>query len=588
MQKTILLTVAFGLVASASTSMAVAQSQIRHDPTGRSIMQVLKPKLRPISPRIAKAPLVFGADRYERAPADRESLATLSKIRAKQNKSASTGVSAFATSERLLVVYDYWSEYKFLGELYARQMKDMLSHFGWDVDMVPVQDYQAGMINSHRATVYMGVFYDTAMPAAFTTDVQNAQKPVCWTGYNLWKVAWTPNWDFNTTFENKFGLRFQYMDEGFSTVTYKNTTLYKQDPYAGRMKVLNTNKASVVARVKHDDGTNHPYIVKAGNLWVVGDNPLASVQYSYVNGHDRTLAFADVLHDIVNSGMPASKNATVRIEDVSHSADPALLRRIADILKAENVPFVVSTIPFYRDPLGYWNGGVPFERTLDNSAQVLDALKYMQSKGGQIIMHGYTHQYNDIKNFNSGVSGDDWEFFRVVGNDFNSYEFWGPVWEDSPEWVAGRIDAGLGILDRAGLGRPKGWLTPHYMASATDYAYFANKFEFSLCPPIHFTTDAAGYMYYQSLFSPYPTKDEYGTIRLPETLSYISPSEPNMGVQQIINRAKAMKVVRDGWAGLFFHPFLDPAMLQTAVRGVKNQGYTFINPTAAYGPTPRN
>lgn len=570
-----------------ATAQVEAQQQTRRVLNPRFNTIQAQPKLRLTAPGMQRPPLAFGADRYGKMKADRESLATLSRLRSKPSNRTDR-IGALASTEKLLVVYDYWSEYKFLGELYARQMKDLLSHFGWDVDLVPVQDYQTGMINSHRATVYLGVFYDTAMPAAFTNDVQAAAKPVCWTGYNLWKVAWTPNWDYNATFENKFGLRFQYMDEGYGTVTYKNTTLYKQDTYAARMKVLNTAKATVIAKTKNDDGTQHPYIVKAGNLWVVGDNPLSSVQYAYVNGQDRTLAFCDVLHDIVNSGMPESKNATVRIEDVSHSADPALLRQIADILKAENVPFVVSTIPFYRDPLGYWNNGVANERTLDNSAQVLDALKYMQSKGGQIIMHGYTHQYNNEKNFNSGVSGDDWEFFRVVGNDFNSYEFYGPVYEDSTAWVDGRINAGLDIFNRAGIARPKGWLTPHYMASATDYAYFANKFEYSLCPPIHFTTDAAGYMYYQQLFSPYPIKDEYGTVRLPETLSYVSPSETNMGVQQIINRAKGMKVVRDGWAGLFFHPFLNPTMLKNAVVGVKNQGYTFINPNVSYAPIPRS
>jgi uncharacterized protein YdaL len=542
--------------------------------------------MRPIAPTLRQVPRVFGANRVDKVKADAASLATLATLRSKPATRVSTGAWA-ASSERLLVVYDYWSEYKFIGELYARQTKDLLSHFGWEVDMVPVQNYQAGMIGSHRATVYLGVFYDTEMPAAFTSDVMNATKPVCWTGYNLWKLAWTPNWDYNSAFESKFGLRFQYMDEGFSAVTYKSTTLYKQDPYAARMKVLNSTKAQVVSRLKADDGTTPPYIVKAGNLWVVGDNPLSSVQYSYVDGHDRTLAFCDVLHDVVNSGIAPSQKAFVRIEDVSASADPALLRKIADILKAENVPFVVSTIPFYRDPLGYWNYGEPYEITLDQATEVLSALKYMQSKGGQIIMHGYTHQYNDERNFNSGVSGDDWEFFRLVSDENGGSIPYGPVWEDSTEWVNDRLDKGLEILSKAGLGRPTGWLTPHYLASATDYAAFATRFDYSLCPPVHYSIDAAGYLYYQPLFSPYPIKDEYGTTRLPETLSYISPSEPNMMPAQQINRAKAMKVVRDGWAGMYFHPFLDPALLRTAVRGVKAQGFTFVNPSAAYGPTAR-
>ena len=43
----------------------------------------------------------------------------------------------------------------------------------------------------------------------------------------------------------------------------------------------------------------------------------------------------------------------------------------------------------------------------------VSALKYMQSKGGTIIEHGYTHQYSNVANPYDGVTGDDAEFFRA-------------------------------------------------------------------------------------------------------------------------------------------------------------------------------
>ena len=545
-----------------------------------------KPRIGPMVRRERQVPRVFGSGIVGKIKADRNSLATLSRLRSKTTGSKTNRIGKDSL-EKLLVVYDYWGEYKFMGELYGRQMKEILSHFGWEVDLVATHQYQAGMIGSHRATVYVGALFDTEIPQAMKDDVMAATKPVAWTGYNLWKLARNADWSYNKPFETKFGIRYNQIEDQFNAVNYKSTLLDKQDPFGINYRVLSSAKATVLARQRRPDATTAPYILKAGNLFVVGDNPIASVQYSYVNGHDRTLAFCDVLHDVVGSGITTNNHrAVVRIEDVGATADPAKLREIADILSTENVPFVVSTIPFYRDPLGYWNGGVPYEMTMDNASQVLDALQYMKSKGGKILMHGYTHQYNDVPNPRYGVSGDDWEFFRAVINGNGDTEFWGPVWEDSTEWVANRITEGKSILDLAGLGNPDGWITPHYLASATDYAYFATAFDYNLCPTITYTTDSAGFLYFSSVFAPYTTKDEYGSVHIPETLSYISP-ETNMSAQQIINRAKDMKVVRDGWAGMFFHPFLDTAWLRTAVRGVKAQGFTFVHPSKAFAPTPR-
>ena len=36
----------------------------------------------------------------------------------------------------------------------------------------------------------------------------------------------------------------------------------------------------------------------------------------------------------------------------------------------------------------------------------------MVSKGGTLIEHGNTHQYSNVANPYSGVSGDDFEFYR--------------------------------------------------------------------------------------------------------------------------------------------------------------------------------
>jgi uncharacterized protein YdaL len=494
-----------------------------------------------------------------------------------------TRKTASGINDRVLVLYDNWGDYKFMGELYGRQMSDLVSHFGYAVDLVPVQDYKLGMISTHRATVYVGALFDTNLPAAFKLEAWTAIKPVCWVGANIWKMAWTPQYQHDKNFEWRFGFQFESMDDGFTTVNYKSTDLGKLDTTISKIKITDPRQAKVVATTKNAEGETAPYITKSGNLWFVADNPLSTVAYADQAGHDRTLAFCDVLHDVLGSNAATTRRAIVRIEDVSAMADPVKLRQIADIMAEEKSPFVVSTIPVYRDPLGYYNGGQPLEIELADSPEVLAALKYMESKGGQIIQHGTTHQLEDLPNPYYGLSGSDWEFFRVVHNQEGNMEFWGPVWGDSAEWVKNRVEYGRESLKRAGF-EPKGWLTPHYLASPVDYQYFAKAFDYSLCPTVNFTVDAAGYLFYLALNAPYPTKDSLGAVHLPETLSYISPGTPNMDVANIVNRAKKVKVVRDGWAGFFFHPYLDPELLRSAVRGVKGEGFTFVKPGKEFAP----
>jgi hypothetical protein len=45
--------------------------------------------------------------------------------------------------------------------------------------------------------------------------------------------------------------------------------------------------------------------------------------------------------------------------------------------------------------------------------------------------------------------------------------------------------------------------------------------------------------------------------------------------KDLIQRAKALKVVRDGWAGFYFHWYIDPAYLVETVNGIKDLGFEF-------------
>ena len=296
------------------------------------------------------------------------------------------------------------------------------------------------------------------------------------------------------------------------------------------------------------------------------------------------LAFADILSDTTSSVPDTTMRAVLRIEDVSAACDSASLRGIADLLYAENIPYVVCVIPDYKDPLGVFNNGVPLEMQVQTQPQFISDLQYMQSEGAQIIMHGDTHQYGTVPNPVNGVSAADVEFM-VVTYDSNGNEVVdGPVPTDSTSWCTTRVKAGLAMMKEGGFPRVNGWNTPHYFATPTDYKVFGTVFNFAMDRCLTYAQDSAANLHYLIQPSPYVYTDEYNNVRVPETLGYCDPTgtsglinlPPNM-----IGYANAVTCVRGGWAGMYYHWFLGTTYLSQLVSGIQAAGYTFVNPSAS-------
>ncbi|MCX6895912.1 MAG: DUF2334 domain-containing protein, partial [Verrucomicrobia bacterium] len=311
-------------------------------------------------------------------------------------------------------------------------LANLLGHFDLPYVLKPIENYQAGEMNTARATFYLGTDYYAGQPAAFTSDVFTTTNALCWLKYHIWNIA-------GANFDSKFGFRFVRNDSsGFSNIVYKGESFPKNqaDPALGYVTILNTNRATVpaVAAMMDSGGvilTNIPYVVHASNLWYVADDPFGNIA-----DEDRYTVFCDLLHDILGINHAESHRAVIRIEDVSAGVyTPQLIRQIADLLHSNDVPFALATIPVWTDPLGYWSLGTPVTHRISDGADSVsvgfrDAIRYAVTNGGQVIIHGYTHQYNQTNNPGSGVSGDDYEFWRKN----NSPAISQPVPEDSVAW----------------------------------------------------------------------------------------------------------------------------------------------------------
>ncbi len=553
---------------------------------------------------------------------------------------------AEAATGQALVLYDGTGDWAFLGDLHSKMMANLCGRFlptGQTTNYTvrkPISQYVAGDVNKYVATFYIGHTYDNPLPQAFKDDVMTTTKPVVWMNFNLWQLAWDANGGPSQVFLDKFGFMFNGLVAGsYSKVTYKARTYTKSllDPTFGTVTISNAAKAQAVATATDANGAVMPYITRANaNFWYIADLP-----FSYMSEEDRYLVWADVLFDVFNVAPSTSKRALLRLEDVSAKSDPAELRAIADYCFAQGVPFSIAVVPLYKDPLGYYNGGVPESISINQASLVKQALYYCRQKGAEIIMHGYTHQYAAIANPYNGVTGDDFEFFRATENADRTLNFLGPVAEDSANWVKARLDAAANEMNKAKLPWV-GFEAPHYAASEVDYKAFASKFKFSYHRNLYYegamtgtgaqmapstalsvqaqTTNKGNYdktmkqaaaanskgksdkklvsvtsaleapaIRFAGQMFPYVCgRDIYGQKILPENLGNVEPvawPDPELGPYPqrlpaaIINAAQLNLGIRDSWASFYFHPFWDIKYLKDTVAGVKGLGYRFVKPS---------
>jgi uncharacterized protein YdaL len=526
-------------------------------------------------------------------------------------KSLGHGESLEAKSA--LILYDAPPDEPKLGITYALMLKALLGHFDLRADIRPVGDYRTGELSSYSTLFYLGSYYNNPLPDDFLRDVAKSNQRVVWFKYNLWQLS-SPS---ELQFESKNGLSFvdlhgldsepssENPNPGFyDTVQYKGKSLVKYyhydkasgevsaDPDIGLVRINDPKKAQT--RVMIQDSHTHesaPYIVQAGpqgRFWYIADLP-----FSYIGPRDRYLVFCDILHDILEVHHAENHRALVRLEDVSAKVVFSSMQTLSDYLASQNIPFSIAVIPHYKDPLGLGTGGNPESISFDQALELQRSLKYAMDKGGSIVMHGFTHQYNSMKNPNSAISADDFEFWNIVANS--------PVAEDSEAWASERLSTGLSELATQNIS-PWAWETPHYQASPLSYLAMTKRFPVSYQRMVYYSSThpnlhAEGPQrdYAAGIFFPFIIEhDTYGNRVIPENLGNIeydiSSIDPSSNItytwKDIVENADDALIVRDGFASFFFHPFwLDPGFedldafsdFKKTVEGITRLGYQWTD-----------
>lgn len=463
-------------------------------------------------------------------------------------------------------------------ELAATAVVNLSGHFG-AATAKTIDHYVPGEGATYDGVVFVGVFGSTEIEAPFLTEVAEGAFDVLWLGEGIDQIT---NVD-DRYFSAAGWLPQSEIRSAATTVTYKGST-FERDPRASATVTLSVTKPAdveVLATSLNTSGIEQPWAIRAGNVTYVAESP-----FDYMSEGNHSLVVADLLFDLLDPERPERHRALVRLEDVGPYADPESLRAIADELSARKVPFTVAVYTVWRDPKALYNWGT--EIRLADQPEVVEALKYMQSKGGTLLMHGISHQYGEGPNPYEGVSGEDFEFYLAHLDEANNVILDGPTPEDSPEWMRDRIHQGFAEMADAGLGTPTYFEFPHYAGSPVSYQTITPYFEARYDQGSYFpgllsggTVDANAPF---TQFVPYPVYDVYGEYVIPENLGNIIPvgynNHDDRFPQDLVNAANATMVVRDSVASFFFHPFLDISMLLETVDGMTALGYTFVSPDA--------
>jgi uncharacterized protein YdaL len=526
-----------------------------------------------------------------------------------------------AAPKQILILHDSTGKTGFQGREFAIMLRNLLGHFDTNTTILPAKSYVPGTIDQKDVTFYIGSSYgelgnlstqqEKDNYEAFIGDAAKTTKTVAWMNYNLNEMVkkWKPEWGAST-FNEKMGYPrtvIKAREHNFNRVEYKGVELGKgviswvnpganlagciaesEHGYAcsrelNSISISNSDKAQTKATTYStliEGSVKEPYITRSNNFWFFGDIPL-----SHISETDRYLALADLLHDIVDSGIPDQKptRAMVRLEDVSAGIDTDSLELVMSYLKTEKVPFSIAAVPVYKDPNCVKSLSQPATIKLANSSVANTIKPYYDEGWVSIIAHGYTHQSGNIKNPYNGLTGDDFEFYRVNLNDDNSltYDADGIPKDSKETWARDRMTQTKQELDTAGF-KAFAWEAPHYFAAEEDYLGIKEVY------PTHYgrmiyTNNEGPKGRFVGQFFPYVIySDYYGYLQIPENIGNIEP-KPFLGyrpllAKDLIHHAEKLKVVRDGIASFFYHPFLETDYLNTVVKGFKGLGYDFIKP----------
>jgi uncharacterized protein YdaL len=490
-----------------------------------------------------------------------------------------------APAQTALVLYTHnAATYGNGGRLYAIMLANLIGHFPVHVTIEPAEKASMSEIQSTDAVFLLGFIEDANLSATLVRALAHRSGTTVWFLYDVNRYLDARRSPPGVAF---VGVRRIEQHKGqqsfFDIVRYKGFRFRKYtgkdpDPDIGVLRITDPRRVRVLATIANSQtGESEPYALRSDNFWYIADLP-----FSYTSPHDRYMVLADLLYDMLDRApIHDDHPALIRLEDVHPLNQPRVIDKLSTWLAARHIPFSIAVIPHYKDPFGrVWQQ--PQDTKMDDirAAGMVAALRRAVARGGSLVQHGTTHQFGLVRNANSAVSGDDYEFWDIVHmRPFPQLEY--------ENVVRARVLEGRNLMLRTGL-TPFAFEAPHYQASPLAYRVIASIYPVSYGQIQYYSNDnfpGSNADANDGQFFPYVIlRDQYGQVVIPEDLGNLQYSKPVETADDILANADAAKTVRGGFASFFFHPFFlegPQAMramhdLDKIVTGLQNRGFHFV------------
>nr|MBJ9861230.1 polysaccharide deacetylase family protein [Clostridioides difficile] len=440
-----------------------------------------------------------------------------------------------SSTDKVLIIYDSKKETAYNRDI-LNIMRTLLGRFSSDIELLKLSNYDGEINKNYYSHIFiLGInensYNNDKNTKNLISSLNSYKGTICWLGYGI----------ENLLEHKKYNLDYVGKTNNIVSVNYRGKSYNLDEHYVFNIVESKDTSNKVIGSI-NDTLNKYPYIINDKNLFYVSKLDLDGVLF-YI--------FCDSLNDIFNIKTFDKGRIFVRIEDVHAFREPKNLVEIADYLSSKNIPFTIALIPAYVNPKNHK------VITLSESPEIVKAIKYMQDKGGTVILHGYTHQYKKEE-----VSGEGYEFWDGKKDE--------PLKENMKIFVKDRVLNGLRVCIENGI-YPLAFEAPHYAMESEGYKEL--KKYFSTYMGQHQNNDKK----FSTNTYPYIIRDtEEFNIFIPENLGYIDP-EDKFTFQNIKENLDKLSIVRGFSGGFFFHSYLNIEYLKNTIEYLEKQNIEFMN-----------
>lgn len=442
-----------------------------------------------------------------------------------------------SNKKEVLLLYDRESIFSLHLNI-LNSLSELMGAYNRNVNTEKISDYKSGDIKGYEEVIILSI-EGKSKNKFLVDDLKNYKDKIYYIGSGIDKLL-----DLKS-----YGLNNEVSPVNVESVTYNRDDFKKENEtkkfYLIKnidCLIVNKNNLDKVYSYINDGRRDYANIWKKGNLYHMALLPDEQVTL---------FMLADSLNDFFGITRKGKPKIFVRIEDVHLFRDPKELKAMADYLYGEGIPFIVALIPTYR------NLKTGHVTKLSDMPKFVEAIKYMQDKGGSIILHGYDH---------GGFKGV---------NDNEDFEFWDGKNDSPVSWnLANYIHDNMGDAIQECVKNgiyPLGFEAPHYGMDSTGYKEIKK----------YFSTYVGQFQSSDESFTtttyPYWIKDtEDFNKLLPENLGYVNPNNETW-FDDFERNYDILTLVREPVGGFFYHPFIGLKDLKKIIGYLESKDVEFLD-----------